>query len=51
MENTTTTICSTMFCYNRTTVTNIPRDGKWWDQIANPAPFCEPCKKKTGVNK
>ena len=37
--------CSTTHCYNKTEQDYIPKENRWWELIANPAPFCDDCKK------
>lgn len=42
-------ICSTMHCYEKAEEDVVTVNGKWWEIIKNPAPFCKKCKEKNRV--
>lgn len=40
------TVCSAWGCREPAEVRPIGRGGRWWEPIANPAPFCPACMAK-----
>ncbi len=44
MTTLSTTVCSTHGCANRADVEPVALGGRWWEPVANPAPFCDKCK-------